>query len=421
MKKFTLFLTLILSLSILLTGCSATDYKKAMNLFAEGSFHEAADMFSDLGDYKDSSDMYKRSRYSYADQLLSEGDYEYAREIFEALGSYKDAEDRLEDCDFCQAESLYNKEDFSSALTIFDSLSSQAASEKADLCRIELSKIAYAEQRWADVVSLLTRKDGSFVSDLSSDVSTMLLLSRAHVAYDAEDYDSVLTLLENYENKDNEEIYVTALTGRAAIALEKDLNAAVSNLDSTAVSDALASYYASSDDSSLPEQKLSETFASFVETTDYSLFRFMEEVVDATEDYDFNGTLSSILDSAYENHVFAFLTSTQWIRTNGSTHAEGLVGEVIESDGIYNFVIIDNSRASGYLFFPGDIKWIDITPTDSSHFDVEDYYVTYSLSDYSILGTQYDLGVGEIDFDTQTITMRIYMDNTTQYWVPFTE
>ncbi|MDO5332236.1 MAG: hypothetical protein Q4E99_06100 [Bacillota bacterium] len=54
MKKIAILLTFI-SLCILLGGCKSSDYKKAQTLFDEGDYDNSIEMFSELGNYEDSS------------------------------------------------------------------------------------------------------------------------------------------------------------------------------------------------------------------------------------------------------------------------------------------------------------------------------------------------------------------------------
>ena len=48
---------LVLAMIFLLTACKSKDYKAAVALYEEGKYTQAAAMFDQLGDYKDSQDM----------------------------------------------------------------------------------------------------------------------------------------------------------------------------------------------------------------------------------------------------------------------------------------------------------------------------------------------------------------------------
>ncbi|MBR6951410.1 MAG: hypothetical protein IKH56_06735 [Oscillospiraceae bacterium] len=81
-------------LILLLCSCSASDYRAAEQLYAEGSYEAAAEAFSALGDYRDSSERALECRYRNAEQLEASGSYAAAAEAFSALDGYKDSADR---------------------------------------------------------------------------------------------------------------------------------------------------------------------------------------------------------------------------------------------------------------------------------------------------------------------------------------
>ena len=94
MKKFiALLLTFLLVIS--LTGCKGSDYKQAMELYANDDYAAALAIFTELGDYKDSSSMVSKCKYAMAQQLILDGDYEGALVLFEELGDYKDSAESL--------------------------------------------------------------------------------------------------------------------------------------------------------------------------------------------------------------------------------------------------------------------------------------------------------------------------------------
>lgn len=56
MRKI-LAMLLICILVFMLTGCDSSDYKKAMSMYENGEYKEAAEIFAKLGDYEDSAEM----------------------------------------------------------------------------------------------------------------------------------------------------------------------------------------------------------------------------------------------------------------------------------------------------------------------------------------------------------------------------
>ncbi len=96
MKKIILAIILII---LILTGCDSSDYKKAVTLYEEGNYSEAAVIFAGLGDYEDSAEWYNKSKYQEANQLFKAGDYEEAIEIYELIIDYKDSDSKIEEAE----------------------------------------------------------------------------------------------------------------------------------------------------------------------------------------------------------------------------------------------------------------------------------------------------------------------------------
>ena len=71
------------------------EYNKAVKAAENGSYIEAINAFSNLGDYKDSEELLIESKFNYGKQVLSYTDYDTAAEIFTSLGEYKNAPELL--------------------------------------------------------------------------------------------------------------------------------------------------------------------------------------------------------------------------------------------------------------------------------------------------------------------------------------
>lgn len=71
-------------------------YSQAVTLFEEKQYEEAISKFEGLGDYKDSTEQAKNiADYVKAIGLMEDGDYEAASEIFSKLGDYEDSAEQL--------------------------------------------------------------------------------------------------------------------------------------------------------------------------------------------------------------------------------------------------------------------------------------------------------------------------------------
>lgn len=88
MKK-VVSLALALLICFMLTGCDGSQYKKAISMYEEGRFEEAASEFMELGSYKNSVEMAKKCKNAYAFEV-SKRAYEHiniAYNITEQLAS----------------------------------------------------------------------------------------------------------------------------------------------------------------------------------------------------------------------------------------------------------------------------------------------------------------------------------------------
>ena len=84
----------------------------------QGKFDFAKSIFTDLGDYRDSSEMVKEVDYEEAFDMLENGKYDGAKYIFKKLGNYKDAEVMITEADYRKAIDLLNEEDYLTAYPI---------------------------------------------------------------------------------------------------------------------------------------------------------------------------------------------------------------------------------------------------------------------------------------------------------------
>lgn len=91
MRKQLVYGILLASMALSLTACDGSNYKKATELYNNGQYAEAAEIFTKLGDYEDSADMVLACQYGEAKALYEAGDYEGALEKFEGIREYEDS------------------------------------------------------------------------------------------------------------------------------------------------------------------------------------------------------------------------------------------------------------------------------------------------------------------------------------------
>lgn len=118
MKKWISFV-LVLSLALSLTGCKASDYKKAVSAMDDGFYSDAAITLEALGDYKDSAELLRKCRYTLAEQSFEAGSYTEAKSAFQALADYKDSANYIKKCDYNLAVDAYEAGEYQKALEVF--------------------------------------------------------------------------------------------------------------------------------------------------------------------------------------------------------------------------------------------------------------------------------------------------------------
>ena len=97
-------------------------YRRASELFAQGSYSEAAALFSSLGNYADSEQMAMESEYQRGVQLMESGAYPEAADCFYALGGYRDSEEQRKESIYLLAMQFYARESYSQALPLLELL-----------------------------------------------------------------------------------------------------------------------------------------------------------------------------------------------------------------------------------------------------------------------------------------------------------
>lgn len=112
-KLIALPLALLLTMS--LPSCDSLSYREAVNLYNAQKYAEAAELFSQLGDYEDSAALFKRSRYWEAVKLMDLGDYSAALPRFIKLDDYEDSAQRLQECRYQLAVTAFENGEYDHA------------------------------------------------------------------------------------------------------------------------------------------------------------------------------------------------------------------------------------------------------------------------------------------------------------------
>ena len=146
-SRVYLRLSLVLVLITLLTACGkGGEYKKAISLYEDGQYEEAAMKFTELGDYENSAEMAKTCKYEAAKALFDSGSYEEARKAFADLGEYEESANYVKECDYNIASALFDAGEYEASIEIFTKISDfKDSSSKIQMANKEIMMLKYGE------------------------------------------------------------------------------------------------------------------------------------------------------------------------------------------------------------------------------------------------------------------------------------
>ena len=139
-------------------------YRRAMTLLERGEYDEASAMFTELGDYKESTRMVQECAYQKALQIAEAGDDEAAVAAFTALHGYSDSEAQIEQARerirgkrYTEADALEREERYSEAYAIFADADMAAYQDSPARAAAVAEKAA--EQKRAEIVARAVMAD----------------------------------------------------------------------------------------------------------------------------------------------------------------------------------------------------------------------------------------------------------------------
>lgn len=128
----------------LLAQCQAAIWdgmlENAKELIGKGNYYEAIAILEELGGHEDSTEQLKIAQYGYANSLLNDGKYKDAATIFESLGNFENSVELYNQSQYSYAVSLMNSKSYDDAIALFDELTNYApAKEKSNECKYILA------------------------------------------------------------------------------------------------------------------------------------------------------------------------------------------------------------------------------------------------------------------------------------------
>lgn len=405
MKKFRVLTAAIIASSLLLCGCNLTDYSKAQKAYKAGEYEKASELFTSLGDYKDSKDMIQACQYNQASELMLDEKYNEAYLLFSEVTDYKDSADLSLYCRYNYAIDLMKNEDYLSACDIFSELGEYEDSSKlSEECVYDLGADAFDKGNWSEAEKYLT--DISYYPEGMTSVSDLLLLSRAHRAFDNEDYQTVLQLMDEYPDRLNEKIY-----NDSALYYFQDCWA-----DTTSVYDCDTAILVTKDYLNRSNQEasvtsyLEESFTTLIKSEVYDVFPYMDKIVYGLKDTVDCSRLSKLLEESTIERIESFLIG-KWLRSDDTT-LNGAILEVVKSDDELIGIMRDFTNCTNFVAFePGDIKWKNIAVISNSEFGLHDLTKNYDSNTYEILDARYQSAVAQIDFTNNSLSIHVTNEN----------
>ena len=97
-------------------------YRTAVDQMNTGDYAKALEAFQKLGDYKDSADHIKNTKYLQATAMVDQGRFEEAIAQFESLGDYKDCANQIQKARHDFAVSLAENSNYGEAIALFKQL-----------------------------------------------------------------------------------------------------------------------------------------------------------------------------------------------------------------------------------------------------------------------------------------------------------
>ena len=153
------FCAFIVSMIVIINNIRCENsYKHGTELLSSGTYDEAQTVFTQLGNYKDSSTKKNEAIYRKAEVLFDNGEYDKAISEWSKIKEFSDSKDRINDCksepDYQEALSKIESQKYSEAIEILSKLGKyRDSSEKKEECQTMLM-----EEQYQTAINLMNSK-----------------------------------------------------------------------------------------------------------------------------------------------------------------------------------------------------------------------------------------------------------------------
>lgn len=173
-------------------------YTSGMTSYQNGEYNVAIAIFTELDGYEDSQEMIVESWYQIAVDYIERYDYNNARSVFSALDGYKESAQYLIDADVMEGEDYLNQGRYQDALDMFAIVADvDGVAIMQDQCYYGLATTAYAAGDEDSALELFILANDYSNSD---DYIISIIRAKAEGFYQAGDYGSLISLLENRDD-----------------------------------------------------------------------------------------------------------------------------------------------------------------------------------------------------------------------------
>ena len=123
-KKKTLWPILICAAAIVLAAAffltmNLRKYSHAAQIYEQGDYLQAADLYAELGNYRDAAKREADARYVWAGKLAAQKDYEGAIAVYDALGDHKESVKRARECYYALGDQAIDAKEWDLAAEYF--------------------------------------------------------------------------------------------------------------------------------------------------------------------------------------------------------------------------------------------------------------------------------------------------------------
>lgn len=110
-------------------------YDQAVQLFGQGMYLDAANLFFEISTYEDAMERYHQSMYELGKKAFLAGEYDEAKAWFEKISGYQDADTWALECDYNTAIGYYRKKEYKMAMELFERISNfKDSADRAEKC-----------------------------------------------------------------------------------------------------------------------------------------------------------------------------------------------------------------------------------------------------------------------------------------------